>query len=84
MDLETIAKLALDCGFVCYGEDMGEYRIPAPAFIGRLERFASAVAAAVKEEDARICEERHANGNWKNDTRDDCSAAIRASIKEVK
>jgi hypothetical protein len=36
--------MAREVGFVAYGEDAGEYRIPTPAFHGRLERFASLVA----------------------------------------
>ena len=31
-----------------------------------------------REECAKVCEERHANGNWKYDTREECAAAIRA------
>ena len=43
-----------------------------------IERFAVLVAAAEREACARVCEERHANGNFKHDTREDCAAAIRA------
>lgn len=42
--------------------------------IDEMERF----AALVLEEAAKVCEEKHANGNWKHDTRHECAAAIRA------
>ena len=42
---KTIIEMAQEVGFVAYGEDAGEYRIPAPAFYGRLERFAKLVRA---------------------------------------
>ena len=36
-----------------------------------------AAALAVAEECAKTCNEKHANGNWKYDTRDECAEAIR-------
>lgn len=39
------------------------------------------IAQAVEREReacAKVCEERHANGNHKHDTREECAAAIRA------
>ena len=33
---------------------------------------------AALEEAAKVCEEKHANSNWKHDTRHECAAAIRA------
>lgn len=51
------------------------------------ERIASAVAAAVKEEDARICEEwgHECHGEGRDDSEAfDCADRIRASIKEGK
>jgi hypothetical protein len=39
-----IIAMAREVGFVAYGEDAGEYRIPTPAFHTRLERFAALVA----------------------------------------
>lgn len=48
-----------------------------------MERFAALVRNEVLEEAAVKCQERHVNGNYKNDTRDECSDAIR-SMKDVK
>lgn len=52
------------------------------------EAIAATVAAAVKEEDARICDDMpelvFAGSNMRQTIPDDCAAAIRASIKEVK
>ena len=45
MNRDDIIRMALEVGFAQYGEDAGEYRIPTPAFHGRLERFAALVAA---------------------------------------
>jgi hypothetical protein len=49
-----IIKMAREVGFVAYGEDAGEYRIPTPAFHCRLERFAALVAAAERNACAAI------------------------------
>lgn len=46
--------------------------------VDRLVRFAELVAAAERERCALECEARHANGNYKHDTREECAAAIRA------
>ena len=43
---KDIIAMAQEVGFVTYGEDAGEYRIPTPAFHCRLERFAALVADA--------------------------------------
>ena len=56
---EDIIRMAREVGFVAYGEDAGEYRIPAPAFHSRLEQFAALVAAAEREACAKVCEELH-------------------------
>ena len=34
--------------------------------------------AAEREACAKVCEERHANGNYQHDTRHECAEAIRA------
>ena len=47
MTQDDIIRMAREVGFVAYGEDAGEYRIPTPAFHGRLERFAALVAAEI-------------------------------------
>ena len=57
MTRDDIIRLAREVGFVAYGEDAGEYRIPTPAFHCRLERFATLVAAAEREECADICDQ---------------------------
>jgi hypothetical protein len=49
MTQEDILRMAREVGFVAYGEDAGEYRIPTPAFHGRLERFSALIAAAQRE-----------------------------------
>jgi hypothetical protein len=46
MTRDDIIKWAQEVGFVAYGEDAGEYRIPTPAFHCRLERFANIVEDA--------------------------------------
>ena len=43
-----------------------------------LKRFAELVATAEREACAKVCEARHANGNYQHDTRHECAAAIRA------
>ena len=45
MTRDEIIKMAEQARFVAYGEDAGEYRIPTPAFHGRLERFAALVVS---------------------------------------
>lgn len=40
---ERIAQFILDAGFVHYGEDMGSYNIPVPAFKQRMEMFAELI-----------------------------------------
>ena len=47
----------------------------------QLVRFAELVAKAEREACAKVCLEKHANGNWKYDTRDECHDAIRARSK---
>lgn len=46
---DEVIRMAREAGFVAYGEDMGEYRIPVPAMHSRLERFADAWAARERE-----------------------------------
>jgi hypothetical protein len=43
MTRDDITRMAQEVGFVAYGEDAGEYRIPTPAFHNRLERFAKLI-----------------------------------------
>lgn len=43
IDRETVIRLANEVGFVGYGEDVGNFSIPVPAFYSRLERFATLV-----------------------------------------
>ena len=61
MTKDDIIRMAREVGFVAYGEDAGEYRIPTPAFHGRLERFFQAAyaagAAAEREACAKVCDE---------------------------
>ncbi len=57
MNRDDIMRMAREVGFVAYGEDAGEYRIPTPAFHNRLERFAGLVSAAEREACAKVCED---------------------------
>ena len=50
---EQVIQMAADAGFVGYGEDMGEYSIPAPAFIARLERVIEAAHTAGRDQGLR-------------------------------
>ena len=42
---------------------------------------ATQASATEREACAKVCLEKHANGNWKYDTRDECHDAIRARSK---
>jgi hypothetical protein len=57
MTRDDIIRMAREVGFVAYGEDAGEYRIPTPAFHNRLERFFHMAQAAVIEQGYRKCAE---------------------------
>ena len=80
MNRKEVIALAQEVGFVAYGEDAGEYRIPTPAFHGRLERFAELVAATEREACAKVCEEM-----WTGygDLGAICASAIRARGNDV-
>ena len=54
---EQVIQMAADAGFVGYGEDMGEYSIPAPAFIARLERVIEAAHTAGRDQGLREAKE---------------------------
>ena len=58
---EQVIQMAADAGFVGYGEDMGEYSIPAPDFIARLERVIEAAHTAGRDQGLReakeVCEQ---------------------------
>ncbi len=66
MTRKDIIRMAREVGFVAYGEDAGEYRIPTPAFHNRLERFAALVAAAEREACAKVCDELAARDKLSN------------------
>ena len=57
MTQDDILRMAREVGFVAYGEDAGEYRIPTPAFHNRLKRFAALVAAAERAACADISDQ---------------------------
>jgi leucyl aminopeptidase (aminopeptidase T) len=40
---ERIKDLLEEAGLVSYGEDMGFYNIPAPAFLSRIDRLAELI-----------------------------------------
>jgi hypothetical protein len=52
---DDIKRITEEVGFVGYGEDMGEYHIPAPAFRGRLAWFARKVAKLERDACWAIC-----------------------------
>ena len=52
---EQVIQMAADAGFVGYGEDVGDYSIPAPAFIARLGRVIEAARAQALDEAAGVC-----------------------------
>ena len=54
---EQVIQMAAEAGFVGYGEDMGEYSIPAPAFIARLERVIEAAHTAGRDQGLREAKE---------------------------
>lgn len=72
MDKEQIIQMARDAGFGNYAYEAAEI----------FERFAAAIRAATKEEDARICESeperQRGDGVWSCDQKA-CAEAIRAS-----
>jgi hypothetical protein len=83
MTRDDIIRMAREVGFVAYGEDAGEYRIPTPAFHNRLERFAALVAAAEREACAKTIDEMHLYGfddvrEFEIATLQDAAKAIRA------
>ena len=75
---EQVIEMANDCGLVGYGEDAGEYRIPAVAFHLRMERLCTLAADRALEAAAVECGAKHANGNRKYTHADECIDAIRA------
>ena len=54
---EQVIAMVREAGFVGYGEDDGDYNIPAPAFLSRLGRVIEAARAQALEEAARVCDE---------------------------
>ena len=50
---ERIRELMLEVGFVGYGEDLGSYNIPVPAFNSRMEKFAELIV----RECIRLCDQ---------------------------
>jgi hypothetical protein len=75
-----IEKLAREAGFVAYGEDCGEYRIPTPAFKHRMEWFAALVRNEVLEEAVEALRKEYMTGT-KPTFLYDLEASIR-SLKE--
>lgn len=49
MTQDEVMELAREVGFVYYGEDCGEYNIPAPAFRTRLTLLANSIEAKLME-----------------------------------
>ena len=80
---EQVIEMANDCGLVGYGEDAGEYRIPAVAFHLRMERLCTLAADRALEAAAVECGAKHANGNRKYTHADECIDAIRAMKEQA-
>lgn len=84
MTNEEIHSMAREAGFervvkACQHTGIKTIEAYAP---DSLERFAALVAAKERDACASICESRHANGNYQNDTRHECAAAIRTRGQE--
>jgi len=43
-----------------------------------LAEFVQSEILSEREACAKVCEEKHVNGNWKYDTREECAEAIRS------
>ena len=82
MNREDVVRMALEVGFAQYGEDAGEYRIPTPAFHGRLERFAALVAAAKDAELRRLHDELELCCQLKRGYQEQAAAALRAALAQ--
>ena len=70
MNRDDIIKFARDAGITMEDENTGEYS----AFDQELERFAELVAAAEREECAKVCDGRKQEGL----SMDGCATSIRA------
>lgn len=70
MNRDDIVKFASDAGITMEDENTGEYS----AFDQELERFAELVAAAEREECAKVCDGRKQEGL----SMDGCATSIRA------
>ena len=77
---EQVIEMANDCGLVGYGEDAGEYRIPAVAFHARMERLCTLAADRALEAAAHASKAQIER--WVDDraryAASECEAAIRA------
>lgn len=75
MNREQIANMARDAGLT--DPDLGDWMIDYGYSEEAITRFAAAIRAATKEEDARICEELNAYDEY--DPAETFADAIRAS-----
>jgi hypothetical protein len=78
MTQDEIIEMANEVGFVAYGEDCGEYRIPTLAFHSRLKRFAHLVAAKEREACAKLCGTKHFSSPVREFGAKECAESIRA------
>lgn len=79
----NVLELANEVGFVAYGEDCGEYRIPTPAFHTRLKRFAHLVQADALERAAAVADE-YAEDCWIGDREWEAAKMIAEDIRNLK
>lgn len=76
MTREDIIRMALEADVIEFRDSDSDPHVAQ--MVEFLQRFAELVAAAEREACAKVCEARHANGNYQHDTRHECADAIRA------
>ena len=73
---ERIEKMMLEVGFICYGEENGEYTIPVNAFEYRVERLVKLIV----QECAELCKKQEYDYWRSSEEQDytpiDCANAI--------
>ena len=94
---EFIARAPVSSGVCCCGEAIDGHSSPMSCGHSPVDLWDHSVeqilsttpdqalehfAAKVREQCQMTCLEKHANGNWKYDTREECAEAI-SSIKEL-
>ena len=75
---DDIKRITQEVGFVNYGEDMGEYHIPVPAFQSRLAWFARKVAKHERDACLAICLATFEDGYGRSDDAERIASEIAA------